>query len=101
MALLSRYQVLVGPAVGAQAPLLHQAALVSGELDTRAIAQLAAVIFVTNLTGHPCCVVPCVRDGAPMGVQIIGRHGAEATVLAAARLIEQAFGPRRPPRWHG
>ena len=100
-ALFGRYDVLVGPAVGAQAPLLHQAALVSGELDLGEVARLAAVTFVTNLTGHPCCVVPCVREGAPMGVQIVGRHGAEAAVLAAARRIEQAFGPRRPPRWHG
>lgn len=100
-ALLERYDVLLGPALGAQAPLLNPAALVSGELDTRSMAQLAAVTFVTNLTGHPCCVVPCVREGAPMGLQVIGRHGAEATVLAAARRIEEAFGPRRPPRWHG
>ncbi len=100
-ALFERYDVLVGPAVGAPAPLLHKAALACGELDTSKIAQLAAVTFVANLTGHPCCVVPCVREGEPRGVQIIGRHGAEATVLAAARRIEQAFGPRRPPRWYG
>ncbi len=100
-ALLERYEVLIGPAVGAQAPLLHKGALACGELDVGKIANLAAVTFVTNLTGHPCCVVPCVREGAPMSVQIIGRHGAEATVLAAARRIEQAFGPRRPPRWYG
>jgi Asp-tRNA(Asn)/Glu-tRNA(Gln) amidotransferase A subunit family amidase len=73
----------------------------SGELDTAKIARLAAVAFVANLTGHPSCVVPCVRDGLPMGVQIIGRHGDESRVLAAARALEQKFGPRKPPRWHG
>ena len=99
-ALLERHDVLIGPATGSLAPVLHPAALRSGELDTRKMAQLAAVTFVTNLTGHPCCVVPCVRDGLPAGLQIIGRHGAEATVLAAARRVEEVFGPRRPPRWH-
>jgi hypothetical protein len=32
---------------------------------------------------------------------ILGRRGAESSVLAAARRVEEAFGPRRPPRWHG
>jgi aspartyl-tRNA(Asn)/glutamyl-tRNA(Gln) amidotransferase subunit A len=100
-ALLEKYEVLLGPALGCFPPLLHPASQSNGELDTRKIAQLAAVTFVTNLTGHPCCVVPCVRDGLPMGVQIIGRHGDEARVLAAARRVEEKFGPRKPPRWHG
>ncbi len=100
-ALLEKYDVLLGPAIGCFAPVLHPASRAFGELDTARIAQLAAVTFVTNLTGHPCCAVPCVRDGLPMGMQIIGRHGDEARVLAAARKIESAFGPRRPPRWHG
>lgn len=100
-ALLGKYHVLVGPAIGCFAPKLHPAAQACGELDTATMALLAAVSFVTNLTGHPCCVVPCVREGLPMGLQIIGRHGDEARVLAAARNVERAFGPRRPGRWHG
>jgi len=100
-ALLEKYDVLAGPAIGCFAPELNPGAEKYGELDTAKIAQLAAVTFVTNLTGHPCCVVPCVRDGLPMGMQIIGRHGDEARVLAAARRVESVFGPRKPPRWHG
>ncbi|MFN2548658.1 MAG: amidase [Myxococcales bacterium] len=100
-ALLGKYEVLVGPAIGCYAPALNPAARISGELDTAKIARLAAVTFVTNLTGHPCCVVPCVRDGLPMGMQIIGRHADEDRVLAAARRVESAYGPRKPPRWHG
>ncbi|MGZ6144228.1 MAG: amidase family protein, partial [Myxococcales bacterium] len=100
-ALLEKYDVLVGPAIGCFAPPLHPGARAFGELDTARIAQLAAVTFVTNLTGHPCCAVPCVRDGLPMGMQVIGRHGDESRVLAAARKVEAAFGPRKPPRWHG
>ena len=100
-ALLAKHDVLVGPALGCFPPAVNATALKSGELDTGVIARLAAVSFVTNLTGHPACVVPCVRDGLPMGVQLIGRHGDEARVLAAARKVEEKFGPRRPPRWYG
>ena len=100
-ALLEKFEVLLGPALGCYPPLLHRAARSHGVLDMAAIAQLAAVEFVANLTGHPSCVVPCVRDGLPMGAQIIGRRGDEARVLAAARSFEEKFGPRKPARWHG
>jgi aspartyl-tRNA(Asn)/glutamyl-tRNA(Gln) amidotransferase subunit A len=100
-ALLAKFDVLLGPAIGCFAPRLNPAAARSGELDTGTMGKLAAVTFVTNLTDHPCCVVPCVREGLPMGMQIIGKHGDEARVLSAARKVEAAFGPRRPPRWHG
>jgi amidase len=44
---------------------------------------------------------PLVQRLRAAGAVIFGRHGDEARVLAAARKIERAFGPRRPPRWHG
>src|SRR5438105_1552822 len=100
-ALLAAHDVLLGPAIGCPAPPIHPAARLHGELDTGRIAQLAAVTFVTNLTGHPCCVVPCVREGLPTAMQIIGRHGDEDRVLAAAARVEKLFGPRKPPRWYG
>ncbi|HUJ27283.1 MAG TPA: amidase [Myxococcales bacterium] len=99
--LLQSHDVLIGPALGSLPPTLHPRARAYGELDTGRIARLAAVTFVTNLTGHPSCVVPCVRDGLPIGMQIIGRHGDESRVLAAAASVERAFGPRKPPRWYG
>jgi Asp-tRNA(Asn)/Glu-tRNA(Gln) amidotransferase A subunit family amidase len=100
-ALLERYDVLLAPAAGRFAPPLNPKARKGGELDTDGIARLAAVAFPANLTGLPSCAVPCVRDGLPTGLQILGRRGDESRVLAAARRVEQAFGPRRPPRWHG
>lgn len=47
-----------------------------------------------NLTGQPAASVPIgfTRAGLPVGVQIIGRNGAEETVLRAAAAIER----RRP-----
>ena len=99
--LLTAHDVLIGPALGCLAPRIHRAARATGELDTVKLARLAAQSFVANLTGHPCVVVPCVREGLPVAMQIIGRHDDEARVLAAARMVERRYGARRPPRWYG
>ncbi|GAC1538973.1 MAG: amidase [Myxococcales bacterium] len=99
--LLQRYDVLLAPAAGRFASRLSAKARGGGELDTDGIARLAAVAFPANLTGLPACAVPCVRDGLPTGLQILGRRGDESRVLDVARRVEAVFGPRRPPRWHG
>ena len=44
-----------------------------------------------NLTGHPALSLPCaVSDGRPIGMQVVGRHGDEATIYRAAHAFEQA-----------
>ncbi|WP_299837360.1 amidase [uncultured Jannaschia sp.] len=44
-----------------------------------------------NMTGHPAITVPMGKvDGMPMGLQIVGRHGDEATILALASAFETA-----------
>jgi aspartyl-tRNA(Asn)/glutamyl-tRNA(Gln) amidotransferase subunit A len=45
-----------------------------------------------NLTGLPTVSVPCgfTRAGLPIGMQITGRAGDEATVLRLAHAYEQA-----------
>jgi len=47
-----------------------------------------------NLTGHPAVSVPTALDaaGLPMAVQLVGRHFDEATMLRAARSVEQLTG---------
>ncbi|HYV47903.1 MAG TPA: amidase [Myxococcaceae bacterium] len=98
---LRDFDLLLGPTTGTHAPALHPLAKLHGELDTRTMARLASQTFPANLSGLPSCTVPCVREGLPLGLQIIGRRGDEARVLAAARVVESKFPPRRPPRWHG
>jgi aspartyl-tRNA(Asn)/glutamyl-tRNA(Gln) amidotransferase subunit A len=53
-----------------------------------------------NLTGQPAISVPCGRTKAdlPVGLQIVGRRFADATVLRAARAWEQIqpWAERRP-----
>jgi aspartyl-tRNA(Asn)/glutamyl-tRNA(Gln) amidotransferase subunit A len=46
-----------------------------------------------NFSGMPAVSIPCGRDrhGLPVGLQLVGRPGADATVLAAARWCEAAL----------
>jgi amidase len=54
-----------------------------------------------NLTGHPSVSVPAglSEDGLPIGVQLVGRHGEEATLLGLAAQLEDElrWRDRRPP----
>ena len=54
-----------------------------------------------NLTGQPAASVPTglASNGLPMGAQIVGPLGADATVLRAARAIEQALPMPRMPEY--
>jgi Asp-tRNA(Asn)/Glu-tRNA(Gln) amidotransferase A subunit family amidase len=53
-----------------------------------------------NLTGQPAVSIPCgwTKDGLPLGLQLVGRRGADCLVLRVAAAIE-ALAPwtdRRP-----
>lgn len=44
-----------------------------------------------NLTGHPALSVPCgFSGGLPLGMQLIGRHGGEASLCRIGHAFEQA-----------
>ncbi|GIL41529.1 amidase [Roseiterribacter gracilis] len=64
--------------------------------DRAAIKALlaASVRMPFNLSGHPALALP-VRDksdaGLPLGVQLVGRHGADGELLAAAEWVEHAL----------
>jgi Asp-tRNA(Asn)/Glu-tRNA(Gln) amidotransferase A subunit family amidase len=49
-----------------------------------------------TLLGLPCISVPGLRGdhGAPMGLQLMAPHGADARLLAVAQRLEQALGTR-------
>jgi Asp-tRNA(Asn)/Glu-tRNA(Gln) amidotransferase A subunit family amidase len=61
----------------------------------------SAFTFPFNLTGQPAASVPCgfTKAGLPIGLQVVGRRFADATVLRAGACLERAlpWAARRPP----
>jgi len=46
--------------------------------------------YFTNFTGYPAVSLPAgLSDGLPVGIQIIGRRGADLDVFAAATALER------------
>lgn len=45
-----------------------------------------------NVSGHPAITIPCgIRDGLPIGLQLVSKHWAEGILLRAAYTFEQSF----------
>ena len=118
-----RYDLLLTPtlaqppiAIGAMAPKGAEKVLVdvvnllnAGELARRigALPRIAAQAWdftpftaPFNATGQPACSVPLHwnGDGLPIGVQLVGRFGDEATLLRVSSQLETArpWAQRRP-----
>jgi aspartyl-tRNA(Asn)/glutamyl-tRNA(Gln) amidotransferase subunit A len=72
-----------------------------GEKSTDPLAMYLSDVYTipVNLAGIPAVSVPCgTVDGLPVGLQIMGPHFAEATILRAAHAVEAAtaFDPVPP-----
>jgi aspartyl-tRNA(Asn)/glutamyl-tRNA(Gln) amidotransferase subunit A len=73
------------------------------EINGRKVPPLAFLTFTYpfNITGQPAATIPCgwSEDNLPVGLQIIGGHFDDGTVLRAAAAFEQAFPwvDRKPP----
>jgi Asp-tRNA(Asn)/Glu-tRNA(Gln) amidotransferase A subunit family amidase len=61
-----------------------------------------SLTWAFNLSGHPAASVPAGLgpDGVPVGLQVVGRHGAEATVLGVASTVS-GVDTMRPVGDHG
>ncbi|KGK98426.1 glutamyl-tRNA amidotransferase [Methanococcoides methylutens] len=82
---LSNVDVLMGPT-------MPMPAFKIGEKIEDPLSQYLADVNTVpmNLAGVPCISVPCgSSDGLPVGLQIIGNHFDEATIIRSAYAFEQ------------
>lgn len=65
----------------------------------RKAAELGAFTGPFNVTGQPGVSLPAALSSAghPIGVQLVGRRGEDATVLAVARAVEERIGWKKRP----
>jgi aspartyl-tRNA(Asn)/glutamyl-tRNA(Gln) amidotransferase subunit A len=94
-AAFERFDLLLGPTSPTTAFRI-------GEKAGDPLAMYLSDIFTipSNLAGNPSISVPCGLDekGLPVGLQLLGPHLDEATVLRAAHAFEQDLGfAARPP----
>lgn len=82
--------VIVTPTTGMTAPKIPKNALELGESDMKVTGNLMRFILAANLLGFPAISIPVGYDkqGLPIGLQIIGRPWAEATILRLAAAFE-------------
>lgn len=81
---------LVLPTVPVTAPVLgaDEVDLAGGRVNVRTAMLRNTQLF--NMTGHPAISLPlAVADGWPAGVQLVGRRGATAALLAIASRCEK------------
>ncbi|MBV9921023.1 MAG: amidase, partial [Pseudonocardia sp.] len=87
------YDVLVGPAT-ARPPVTAGALAGRGYAATLArSAWRVPFSQAWNLAGLPAVVAPVRIGGRPVGVQLVGRPGAESALLSAAARLEQRVVP--------
>jgi Asp-tRNA(Asn)/Glu-tRNA(Gln) amidotransferase A subunit family amidase len=86
--LLDRYDVLCSPTMAQVAPLAPE-----GWATPYPDPYMGTnFTFLANTTGCVAASVPCgFVDGLPVGLHVVGRPGAEATVLQVCRAYEHAM----------
>ncbi|CAN5118568.1 amidase [soil metagenome] len=99
-AAFEQVDVLLVPTVATPAPVRpSDADLLDGVVDADLIDAMTAYTFPANLCGLPAASVPIgttPTDHLPIGLQVVGRRGGDATVLAACAALERAGLSARP-----
>jgi aspartyl-tRNA(Asn)/glutamyl-tRNA(Gln) amidotransferase subunit A len=88
---LDGYDLLVTPTLACVAPQVG-----IGDITLRVTLIRNTLPF--NALGWPALALPCgpAEDGLPASVQLVGRPGADALVLAAGELLSDALGRSQP-----
>jgi amidase len=99
--LFADFDVLLTPALTSRPPHIGEWLGLPAPIMLYAMANFSAHLAIWNHTGQPAAAVPveAAADGFPVAVQLVGRPGDEATLLAVATELETATGwlGRRPP----
>lgn len=95
---MAEVDLLLTPSTAVTAAPIEADAELAGESDLELLRDLTAFSFAANLTGLPALTVPVGYDeaGLPMGLQFMGHHWGEATLLQAGRAVEADVTARRP-----
>ena len=97
---MTRFDLILTPTVPAPPFAVDLAG--PGTIESEVVADDAwtPALYPANLTGQPAASVPAgwTDDGLPVGLQIIGRHLADRSVVAAAAAFEacQPWIEKRP-----
>jgi amidase len=89
---LLAYDVFLTPTLTQKPRPLSYFDMAETDLDRyHALWSDAAFMFPFNMSGQPAMSLPLhwSADGLPIGVQIVGRYGDEATLLAVGSVFEQ------------
>jgi len=90
----SGIDVLVSPTIPMTAPDYGATEVSFGGETTPILWAVNALTVPANVTGMPALTVPAGfgADGLPIGLQLMGRPGADATVLGAGHAFERLAG---------
>jgi Asp-tRNA(Asn)/Glu-tRNA(Gln) amidotransferase A subunit family amidase len=91
-AFFERYDILLCPAVTVSPRPWRE--LFPEEIDGKPLRNYyhwLALAYAVSVAGHPAISIPCGRDsaGLPFGLQIVGRRGEDAAVLAIAQALAE------------
>lgn len=87
------YDVVLTPALALPPRPIGWFAQDDPELSFRRQCEYAPYSSWVNVAGLPALTIPVETSGHPVSVQLVGRPGGEATILAVAAQLEAARGP--------
>ena len=100
-AVFERVDAILAPTLPIAAPRLWEKEVAIGGASETVRSAFVRLNRPANFTGDPAISIPCgfTRAGLPIGLQLIGPHWSEATLLAIALAYEDAteWHKRRPP----
>ncbi|XP_042519353.1 fatty acid amide hydrolase-like isoform X1 [Macadamia integrifolia] len=91
MEIFKKVDIIVTPTTGITAPVIPPSSLNQGETNLQVTGYLMQFVVSANLLGLPAISVPIGHDkqGLPIGLQLIGRPWAEASILRLASAVEE------------